>query len=265
MSPENSIQKIETPGSRREKKVREVLQKIKVEYSPEEKKEFDVWKEHAKKSSVEVPLSLESAHELYELFPNVPNYERKAFGFFVDFKNKNKENEAHEFFSEFVKGKGKMYEATTTRLENDTWWFGVGNKTGSSSDVHEGWYFGHSHPSKLNNLIQKKDTLPELFEKCVMPSAGDLRGYLKEFLLKKEKEVTRIYSEFGWSDISILEKMNKKEIEENLNEYAETYFDLFLGENKMGFNSLKESQEYFRKKFGLSITFHEFPKEKCPE
>lgn len=85
-----------------------------------------------------------------------------------------------------------------------------------------------------------------------MPSSGDANGFFKH--VESVKNGTRIFSKNGYALISLIK--DAVEPSDALREFRNKYFDLFLGENKLGFKTDEETAEYFRQNLGLEIKFH---------
>lgn len=85
----------------------------------------------------------------------------------------------------------------------------------------------------------------------LLPSPGDIRGFLKN--PEAVKEGTRIYSKNGY--VIITPRGSFGNPDEIVEKYKKTYFDLFLGINKLGFTSDADVIKYFQDNFQMDLQF----------
>jgi len=114
----------------------------------------------------------------------------------------------------------------------------------------DGDYFGHYHPTE-NFILEKPEDLPKSFLQGLLPSPGDIRGFLKN--PDAIKKGTRIYSKNGYVLVSFGGALENPS--EAVEKYKRAYFDLFLGNNKLGFSSDEDVADYFREQFQINLQF----------
>ena len=231
-------------------------------YSEEEKKEFDLWNQKLPISSIENPLKEKSAEDILRLLPNVPNYTKEQVGFFVETKD---ELLVNTVFERFVKEKNQ-YELAVEKVSDSVFFFSVGARTHGVGKKDKGFFYAHSHPDFLDAFEfdeERRENLPTIFNKGVLPSDGDLQIFLGENQKEKdidEKSGEKIYSKDGWIEMHRCGDVDMKKASLKLEKYRDAYFDLFSGKNELGFTTIEETKKYFKDNFQFDLEYHEFDK-----
>jgi len=223
-----------------------------INYTPEEKKAFDDWLARMPESSAEKSIIVYSPEDVVKFLPQSGNYRGERINLFFRKEGGFSPDELKAIFEIFSQD-NPSFEISVVKHNNDIISVGIGDKVRNNSTIFDGEYFGHYHPMQLK--LENEEILPNCLIKGLMPSAGDLKGFLKHF--ESVKEGTRIFSKYGYVLIKPIEPMPKTEnINEALNEFSQKYFDLFLGLNKFSLKSDEEVSNYFRNSFGLDLEFH---------
>ena len=223
-----------------------------INYTPEEKKAFDDWLARMPESSAEKSIIVYSIEDVVKFLPQSGNYRGERINLFFRKEGGFSPDELKAIFEIFSQD-NPSFEISVVKHNNDIISVGIGDKVRNNSTIFDGEYFGHYHPMQLK--LENEEILPNCLIKGLMPSAGDLKGFLKHF--ESVKEGTRIFSKYGYVLIKPIEPMPKTEnINEALNEFSQKYFDLFLGLNKFSLKSDEEVSNYFRNSFGLDLEFH---------
>lgn len=219
-----------------------------IDYSPEEKSSFDSWFTQIKNYSPETVETIDSLQDILKFMPATGNYtERKIVLYFK--KDDLTPNDLQEFMEDYSKN-NPAFEISLVKNPDNLIAIGVGGKVRSARTIFSGEYFGHYHPTQFE--LKNKESLPDCLNLGLMPSAGDIKGYLKH--TEAVKNGTRIFSKNGYALIKPLETVNN--VDQNLADYKEKYFDLLLGSDKLNLKTDDEVVNYFRKNFGLEITFY---------
>lgn len=218
-----------------------------IDYSPEEKNSFDNWLSQTQNTSIETASPINNLEEALQFLPPAGNYTDKKINLYFQKENLTT-NDMQSLMESFSKN-NPDFEISLVKNSDNLIAVGVGGKIRNASTTFDGEYFGHYHPTQFE--FKNKESLPDCFNLGLMPSAGDIKGYLKH--AEAVKNGTRIFSKNGYVLIKPLETVNK--IDQNLNDYSEKYFDLFLNVNKLNLKTDAEVSDYFKKNFGLEITF----------
>lgn len=238
-----------------DKKVSFIKQKLDIQYSQEEKDSFDLWLSKIPNNSSENPLTITNTEEITKLLPKNPNYTGEKVNLFFT-KEEFSINDLHEILENFAR-QNPIFEISIVKHSDTLISIGIGNKLSNCSSLKMGENeFGHYHPNQFN--FANKEILPDCFVAGLMPSSGDIKGFLK--YPKLIEKGTRIYSKNGY--ILIQPDFNNQKDEDNINDYKLKYFDLFFGENNLGFKTDEEASKYFKEKIGLQIEFHYFDNKK---
>lgn len=232
----------------------QLIEKINnIQYSPEEKIAFDNWKKEIPPNSREQPIQIDDSQEALGFLPEVPNYTEGAVNLFFYSTAGFSGDNLDRIFKSFSQ-KNPNFEISITQDSDHLISIGIEDKTRDKSMNMGGRYYGHYHPTG-NFVLEKPEELPLSFVLGLLPSPGDIRGFLKN--PDAVKEGTRIYSKNGYILITPHGKFdNPNEIAE---EYKRMYFDLFLGTNKFGFLSDEDVAKYFQEHFQMDMQF--FPTE----
>lgn len=226
-----------------------LIEKIYMEEpSEEERNGFDQWLAQIPENSLEKPIAVVGIEEIERFLPQYSNYSggRIALFFTKEVFSLDELQAIMESFSH----QDPLFEISITRHSDNLISIGIGDKLRNGSIRFDGEYFGHYHPTRVE--LENKEILPDCFTAGLMPSAGDIKGFLKN--VESIKEGTKIFSKNGY--VSIGPAGEGGDYDKNLNEFKQKYFDLFLGENKLGLKSDEEVKEYFKENFGLEIDFH---------
>lgn len=219
-----------------------------IKYSSEEKNNFDIWLAQAKNTSIETALPINNLEEVLQFLPLTGNYTEKKVNLY--FQKENILATDMQLLMESFSKNNPAFEISLVKNLDNLITIGVGGKAKNTSTIFDGEYFGHYHPTQFE--FKNKELLPNCFNMGLLPSAGDIKGYFKHS--QSVKDGTRIFSKNGYVFVKPLEKIN--DIDENLNDYSEKYFDLFLNFNKLNLKTDDEVINYFKKNFGLEITFN---------
>jgi hypothetical protein len=224
-------------------------EKLNIKYSEKEKESFDKWLSKIPESSIEKPIGIENTKEIFGFLPSSANYKGERINLFFTQTREFESNELQTILEDFAK-KDSSFEISLVKNRDNLISIGIGNKTGNSSTILEGEYFGHYHPTKIE--LKNKNILPNCFSNGLMPSAGDIKGFLKH--KESVKNGTRIFSKNGYVFIKPIAEIEN--IDQSLEEFSEKYFDLFLGINKFNFKSDNDAIKYFSEKLGFKMEFH---------
>ncbi|MBI2063475.1 MAG: hypothetical protein HYT65_00565 [Candidatus Yanofskybacteria bacterium] len=233
-----------------QRKIELIKKTLQIEYTKEEKKEFDEWQKDLPPNSHERPIQINNIEEIINFFPESSNHTGRVIELFFT-KEKFNDAELQQVLETFAT-LGKLYEISIIRYNDDLVSVRIGDKE-RITPPSDGEYFGHFHPS-FN--FENSEQLPEPFIRGLMPSPGDIAGYFKFFNTIKDN--TRIVSKFGFTAIKPLQSpwnLNAEVLED----FKKKYLDLFLGVNKLGLKTNEEVAQYFRNNFQLEIEFHEKP------
>jgi len=240
-----------------EQKVSLVEQKLGIEYSEEEKNGFNQWVKNIPESSLNSPLSISNLKEVQNLLPNYPNYRKgEKVNIFLYNENLFSDDDLTYFLKKFAR-QDKNFEISITRHSDKLISIGIGDKVRNSSTIIDpnGNYFGHYHPTGFG--FDNPDELPDSFVLGIMPSFGDIKGYLK--YVDALKSPTRIFSKYGYSKITRTGGIKELDSIE-LYKMGDKYINLFLGENNFGFKTDMEIAKALEKETGLKIEFHYWDK-----
>ncbi|MBU4216983.1 hypothetical protein L6270_04095 [Candidatus Parcubacteria bacterium] len=228
-------------------KVATIESKLKVSYSDAEKVAFYDWFLQIPENSINKPITVSTVDEVIEMLPKNANYTDEKINLFFS-KENFLPSELHLILSSFAK-LNNSFEISIVKHSDELISISIGNKSRNSGIIFSEEYFGHYHPTGFE--FEKAKELPICFVAGLMPSSGDLKGYFK--FPETIKNVTRIYSKNGFVEIKPVGEMKNKDQE--LDEFRDKYFDLFIGVNKLNIKSDDEVVEYFREKFGLELKF----------
>lgn len=248
---ENKILKREEMGEDVTKEKISLIEKLyQINYTEREKKEFDEWLEKIPKNSPENPIFINSADEVAEFLPLCGNYSENKVN--VYFTKEIFSSDDLQLILENFSKTNRSFEISIVKKSDNLISIGIGNKARNPSTLIEGEYFGHYHPTQFE--MKNKEELPDCFVMGLMPSAGDVRGFLNH--MEVIKTGTRIFSKNGYIFLKPTGEMEDPSVV--LKEFSKKYFNLFLGENKLGLKSDQEIAEYFKETFGIEIKFHYF-------
>lgn len=225
-----------------------------IDYTDEEKKAFDDWLARVSESSAEKPIVINNIEEVARFLPQNGNYRGEKINLF--FKKEAFLPDELQTILEMFSQDNPSFEISVVRHGNNLISVGIGDKVRNGSTILDGEYFGHYHPTQFE--LENEEALPSCFTMGLMPSAGDVKGFLKHF--ESVKEGTRIFSKNGY--VFIKPAVEIENLDQVLGEFSQKYFDLFLGLNKLGLKSDEEVADYFRKNFGFDIEFHYFRQRK---
>lgn len=219
-----------------------------VDYKPAERDAFDHWLEGIPEHSLEKPIPVAHIDDILGLLPSVGNYgEEKVNIFFT------KEMFSPEDLQSILEGfseKNPVFEISIVKMHDALISIGIGGKIRNRSTNFDGDYFGHYHPTQFE--FENKDELPGCFRLGLMPSAGDIKGYLNH--KESVKMGTRIFSRHGYTVLKYIGTMEG--LEHSLMDFSQKYFDLFLGKNMFGLKSDEDIANYFKNHLGFEIEFH---------
>jgi|SRR3989344_351075 len=235
-------------------KIALIEQLYSIDYTDEEKKAFDTWLEQVSESSPENPIVIDNIEDVAGLLPQHGNYRGEKVNLF--FKKEGLSSDELRIILEKFSQNNPSFEISVVRNDDGIFSIGIGDKARNSSTILDGEYFGHYHPTQFE--FENKETLPSCFVLGLMPSAGDMKGFLKH--TETIKDGTRIFSKNGYILIKPIPEAG--EPGQALEEFSRNYFDLFLGVNKLGLKTDEEVADYFRKNFGFDIEFHYSKEEK---
>ena len=225
-----------------------------IDYTDEEKKAFDDWLARVPESSAEKPIIINNVEEVARFLPQNGNYRGEKINLF--FKKEAFLPDELQAILEMFSQDNPSFEISVVRHGNNLISVGIGDKARNGSTILDGEYFGHYHPTQFK--LENEEVLPSCFTMGLMPSAGDVKGFLKHF--ESVKEGTRIFSKNGY--VFIKPALETENIDQVLGEFSQKYFDLFLGLNKLGLKSDEEVVNYFKENFGFDIEFHYFNQRK---
>ena len=225
-----------------------------IDYTDEEKKAFDDWLARVPESSAEKPIIINKIEEIERFLPQHGNYRGEKINIFF-IKDVFLPGELQAILERFSQN-NPPFEISVVRNGDNLISVGIGGKVRNGSTIFDGEYFGHYHPTQFK--LENKEALPSCFTMGLMPSAGDVKGFLKNS--ESVKEGTRIFSKNGY--LFIKPTQETENIGQVLGEFSQKYFDLFLGLNRLGLKSDEEVADYFKKNFGFDIEFHYFNQRK---
>ena len=221
-----------------------------IDYTDEEKKAFDDWLARVPESSAEKPIIINNVEEVARFLPQNGNYRGEKINLF--FKKEAFLPDELQAILEMFSQDNPSFEISVVRHGNNLISVGIGDKARNGSTILDGENFGHYHPTQFK--LENEEVLPSCFTMGLMPSAGDVKGFLKHF--ESVKEGTRIFSKNGY--VFIKPALETENIDQVLGEFSQKYFDLFLGLNKLGLKSDEEVVNYFKENFGFDIELHYF-------
>lgn len=224
-----------------------------IDYSDEEKKVFDNWLGQVSESSAKKPIIINSIEEIEGFLPQQGNYRVEKVNLF--FRKDRLSSDELQIILEKFSLNNPSFEISIMRHDDSLFSIGIGNKTRNGSTILDGEYFGHYHPTQFE--FKNREILPNCFTMGLMPSSGDVKGFLK--YTEAVKKGTRIFSKNGYILIKPITETRDPSLT-TLDEFTQNYFDLFLGINKLGLKSDEEVKNYFRKNFGFDIEFHYYKK-----
>lgn len=228
----------------------ELIEKINnVQYSPEEMESFDNWKRDIPRSSMEQPIKIDEPQKVLSFLPNAANYTDEAVNMFFSLSTDVGVDDLDTIFKSFSQH-NPNFEISITQYSGTLLSIGIGDKTRDKSMRMDGAYYGHYHPVG-NFKLEQPETLPSSFVLGLLPSPGDIRGFLKN--PEAVKGGTRIYSTLGSVVVTPRERFENPD--EIVAEYKRAYFDLFLGTNKFGFTSDEDMIQYFKDHFQIDLQF----------
>lgn len=225
-----------------------------IDYTDEEKKAFDDWLSRVPESSAEKPIIINNVEEIARFLPQHGNYREEKINLFF-MKEAFLPDELQAILEMFSQN-NPSFEISVARNGDNLISVGIGDKVRNGSTILDGEYFGHYHPTQFK--LENEEVLPSCFTMGLMPSAGDVKGFLKHS--ESVKEGTRIFSKNGY--IFIKPTRETENIGQVLGEFSQKYFDLFLGLNRLGLKSDEEVADYFKENFGFDIEFHYFSQRK---
>jgi len=130
----------------------------------------------------------------------------------------------------------------------------IGNKMGGTSPREDALYVGHYHPTLAYPIASD---LPAAFVRGVMPSGGDVRGFIR--YPAAIRNGTRIYAADAVAELSLAKPSESYAFDiaaaRALDEFTGAYFALFEGENRLGIHTDNEVATLFLDRFGLRVTF----------
>ncbi|HNW96445.1 MAG TPA: hypothetical protein PLQ44_00085 [Candidatus Paceibacterota bacterium] len=247
---ENKLKSENNSPETSQEKIAMIEQKLDVKYLEEEKEIFDQWLSQVPENSLQKPITITNIDDVALFLPEAPNYKEDKVNLFFA-KEKFTQEELQEILEKFSKT-NPSFEISLVRHNDDVISVGVGNKVRNSSTILSGEYFGHYHPTQIK--LENSENLPHCFIMGLMPSAGDIKGFLRH--AESVKGGTRIFSKNGY--IFIKPTAETKDFSQAVESFSQSYFDLFLGLNKFDFKSDNEVIKYFKEKFGFDVDFHYF-------
>jgi len=250
---ENKLQPTYENPQTLQEKIGLIEKKLAIEYSEEERKGFDRWLSQLPENSLEKPIAITNIDEITSFLPDVPNYKNESINLFFT-KGEFVPDELQSILEKFSKT-NPSFEISLVKHNGSVISIGIGNKIRNASTILSGEYFGHYHPTQIE--MENNESLPYCFVAGLMPSAGDIKGFLKH--PESVKKGTRIFSKNGY--VLIKPTTEIKDFNRAIDNFNQNYFDLFLGVNKFGFKSDDEIIKYFKDAFGFDIEFHYFDQE----
>jgi len=230
-----------------------IVEKLGIEYTEEEKIDFNQWLERIPENSAEKPIIVANIEEIPAFLPKTANYKGERINLVFAKQEGFTPEDLQTILENFAQQKSS-FEISLTKHNDHLISIGIGDKVKNSSTLLKGEYFGHYHPTQIQTKLECKEILPDSFVAGLMPSPGDIKGFLEH----PESVIngTRIFSDKGYIYFRLVEKVENPD--PSFDNFEQKYFDLFLGENKFDFKSDKEMADYFRKNFGIEIEFHYF-------
>ena len=220
-----------------------------IQYSSEEKTSFDNWKKETPLNSKDQPIQIDDSKEILGFLPEVPNYTEGPVNLFFSLPTGFSDDDLDGIFKLFSQ-KNPNFEISIVQYTDDVISVGMGDKIRNKSTNLDGQYYGHYHPTG-NFVLENPEKLPNSFMLGLLPSSGDVRGFLKNPDVVKNG--TRIYSKNGYVLITPSVKFDNPD--EAVEEYKRIYLDLFLGVNKFGFSSNEDVAKYFQEHFKMDLQF----------
>jgi len=188
-----------------------------INYTEEEKKAFDDWLAQVSESSAEKPIIINNVEEITGFLPQNGNYRGERINLFFK-KEVFLPDELQAILEMFSQG-NPSFEISVVRHGNNLISVGIGDKVRNGSTILDGEYFGHYHPTQFE--LENEEALPNCFTMGLMPSAGDVKGFLKHS--ESVKEGTRIFSKNGY--VFIKPALETENIDQVLGEFSQKYFD----------------------------------------
>lgn len=220
-----------------------------LDVSEEERRIFADWLT-SQASSLEQPIRLERTEQALEYLPAAPNPEEK--GVEVYFEVAHSADDLHEVLDRWREG-NPAFEIALHAYTDHVFSVEVGTKMGGTAPHDGARYIGHYHPMIA---YENPDVLPEAFVKGVMPSSGDIKGFLKHPAAVRGG--TRIVSAGGCAVVSLIEESDPPALDETTEEkiaiFKAKYLNLFKGENSLDARSNEDVAQLLTK-FGLHIEF----------
>lgn len=247
-SDPESIKPIENDEARLKQKISSIEELYDFGNSEEERMGFDEWLAQVPENSQDKPILIHDVAELVRFLPQSGNYKEERVNLFFE-KIEFTPDDLQKILEQFSRN-DPSFEISVTKHADGLISIGIGDKAGNRSIIFDGEYFGHYHPTSLK--LKNEDALPKCFVAGLMPSAGDVKGFMKHS--ESVAKGTRIFSKNGYVLIKPMEGTGSQR--DALKEFSEKYFDLFLGENKLGLKSDAEVKEYFKQNLGFEIVFH---------
>jgi len=238
-----------------QEKILVIEKKLSIEYSEEEKESFNQWLSQVPENSLEKPMTITDIDDIETFLLQMPNYKEDKINLFFTKKEFTKE-ELQAILEKFSKT-NPSFEISLVKHGNNVISIGIGNKVRNGSTILSGEYFGHYHPTQIR--LENSENLPYCFVEGLMPSAGDIKGFLKH--PESVRNGTRIFSKNGY--IFIKPTAKTEDFSQAVEDFSQNYFDLFLGVNRFDFKSDDEVLRYFKERFCFEVSFHYFDKEKA--
>lgn len=227
-------------------KINTIRQVLQISYTTEERQRFNEWKLKIQENSLEKPIEIKDELEILHFLPSVANCDNENIQIFFIKDEGLLKTKITDLLGEFSRS-NPDFEIGITIHDEKRLSVTIGNKESHNPD-YRGEYFAHYHPISTIANIQNKEELPVIFLEGMMPSRGDIKLFEKVF--KQGQRVTRIFSKYGFNEISVPESFEGFS-PEAVEQFASVYFDLFLGQNKLGLKTREEIINYFKTSFGL--------------
>lgn len=214
--------------------------------SEKERATFDAWLTQVPENSLEKPILVTNIEDVFQYMPVCGNYTNEPVILYFR-KEQLLQDELQKILDLFSRS-DPSFEISVVRHDEQSLSIGIGDKGRNRSVNFDGEYFGHNHPTHLT--LENAAALPRCFVAGLMPSAGDVDGFLKH--AESVRNGTRIFSKNGYVFIRSIEGISSR----NTEDFRNKYLDLFLGENKFGLESDDAVAKYFRENLGFEIEFH---------